>query len=154
MLAIQQCFALIDVSKNIAEARKGTSKQGSKGEMKLDLHNVIKIITSFDETFQLWDELISACAQGDLLDVDSYPLMKFKDNSKWVPQRDGVLNREFFKWLGNMTKDDHAKMICHLLNRSGPKRELPYLKVVLKQPTSVVMDCYSAKEWIEHRKRK
>lgn len=122
--------------------------------MKLDLHNEIKIITSLDETFALWSKLIPACAQGDLMDVDSYPLKKFKDNPKWVPERDGVLNREFFKWSGNMTEDDHAKMIYHLLNRSGPGRALPYPKVVLKQPAFVVMNCYSSREWIDRRKRK
>ena len=37
-----------------------------KKNKKLVLTNEVKIITSSDETFDLWSEVISAAAQGDL----------------------------------------------------------------------------------------
>ena len=49
-----------------------------KKNKKLVLTNEVKIITSSDETFDLWSEVISAAAQGDLIDVDSKTLSKFK----------------------------------------------------------------------------
>ena len=143
--AVQQRFALIDVAKTQAVERKGK-------EPALDLHNEIKIITSSDETFALWSELISSYAQGELIDPDTRK--KFKENKYWVPQKDGILNREFFKWLGNMTEADHVALLKHMLNRSGPKRVWKYPKVTMKQVSSVLESCYTAKEWIERRKRK
>ena len=65
-----------------------------------------------------------------------------------------MLTREFFKFLGNLSEADHAKLCRHILNRSGPSWKLPHPKVVVKQPTTVVEDCYSVKEWIERRKKK
>uniref|UniRef100_A0A7I4AG42 Uncharacterized protein n=1 Tax=Physcomitrium patens TaxID=3218 RepID=A0A7I4AG42_PHYPA len=62
--------------------------------------------------------------------------------------------REFFKWLGNMSESDHYKMILHMLNRSGPKGRYKYPKVITNQPKTVLDSCYSAKEWMERRKRK
>ena len=114
----------------------------------------MKIITSSDETFKLWQEVISCAARGDLIDVNSKELMKFKDHKNFEPEKDGVLTREFFKFLGNLSEADHAKLYRHILNRSGPSRKLPHPKVVVKQPTTVVEDCYSVKEWIERRKKK
>ena len=67
---------------------------------------------------------------------------------------DGVLTREFFKFLGNLSEADHPKLCRLILNRSGPSRKLPHPKVVVKQPTIVVEDCYSVKEWIERWKKK
>ena len=55
MIAIQQQFSQIDVKRNQQETRKGERKGK---EPLLDLHNEIKIITSGDETFDLWKELI------------------------------------------------------------------------------------------------
>ena len=114
----------------------------------------MKIITSSNETFKLWQEVISCAARGDLIDVDSKELTKFKDHKNFEPEKDGVLTREFFKFLGNLSEADHAKLCRHILNRSGPSQKLPHLKVVVKQPTTVVEDCYSVKEWIERRKKK
>ena len=141
-------FSMIDVAKHQVELRKG-----AKNKL-LTLTNEVKIITSSDETFKLWQEVISCAAQGDLIDVDSKELTKFKDHKNFKLERDGVLTREFFKFLGNLSKADHAKLYRHILNRSGPSRKLPHPKVVVKQPTTVVEDYYSVKEWIEHRKKK
>ena len=58
------------------------------------------------------------------------------------------------KFLGNLFEANHAKLCRHILNWSGPSRKLPHPKVVVTQPKIVVEDCYSLKEWIEHRKKK
>ena len=114
----------------------------------------MKIITSSDETFKLWQEVISCVTRGDLIDVDSKELMKFKDHKNFEPEKDGVLTREFFKFLSNMSEADYAKLCRHILNRSGPSRKLPHPKVVVKQPTTMVEDYYLVNEWIERRKKK
>ena len=116
--------------------------------------NEVKIITSSDETFKLWQEVISCAAQGDLIDVYSKELTKFKDHKNFESEKDGVLTREFFKFLRNLSKADHSKLCRHILNRSGPSRKLLHPKVVVKQPTIVVEDYYLVKEWIERRKKK
>ena len=71
----------------------------------------MKIITSSDDTFKLWQEVISCAAQGDLIDVDSKELTKFKDHMNFEPEKDGVLTWEFFKFLGNLSEADHAKSV-------------------------------------------
>ena len=136
---------------NQQETRKGARKGK---EPPLDLHNEIKIITSSDETFELWKELIIKYSQGELLDVDATPICKMRVNLKWIPHRDGILSREFFKWLGNCDEEDHKKLILHVLGRSGENRVFGYRKVTVKQRSKVLEDCYSAKEWLERRKRK
>ena len=128
-------------------------RKGAKNKL-LTLTNEIKIITSFDDTFKLWQEVISCAARRDLIDVDLKELMKFKDHKIFKPEKDGVLTWEFFKFLGNLSEVDHAKLCRLILNRSGPSQKLPHLKVVVKQPTTVVEDCYSVKEWIECQKKK
>ena len=141
-------FSMIDVAKHQLELRKG-----AKNKL-LTLTKEVKIITSSNETFKLWQEVISCAAQGDLIDVDSKELTKFKDHKNFEPEKDGVLTREFFKFLENLSEADHAKLCRHILNRSGPSWKLPHLKFVVKQPMTVVKDYYSVKEWIEHRKKK
>ena len=106
-------------------ARKGK-------EPLLDLHNEIKNITSSDETFYLWKELIIKYSQGELLDVDATPIYKMRLNSRWTPHRDGILSHKFFKWLGNCNEEDHMKLILHVLGRSGESRVLGYPKVTVK----------------------
>ena len=151
MIAIQQRFSQIDVKRNQQETRKGARKGK---EPLLDLHNEIKIITLGDETFDLWKELIIKYSKGELLDVDATPIYKMRLNPKWTPHSDGILSREFFKWLGNCDEEDHKKLILDILGCSGESRILGYPKVTVKQTSRVLEDCYSAKEWLEQRKRK
>ena len=66
--AIQQRFALIDVKTNQRKTKKDL-KRGK--EPLLDLHNEIKIITSSDEVFALWSELIAKYSQRELLDPET-----------------------------------------------------------------------------------
>ena len=139
---------MIDVAKSQAELQKpGKSKA-------LTLTNEVKVISSSDETFKLWQEVISAAAQGDLVDLNKEGMPKYEDVKNWVPAADGMLNREFFKFLGNMTEADHAKMCKHILSQSGPLRTLAWPKVTIKQPSSFLEDTYSEKDWSERRKRK
>ena len=151
MIAIQQRFSQIDMKRNQQETRKGVRKGK---EPLLNLQNEIKIIMSSDKTFDLWKELIIKYSQGELLDVDATPICKMRLNPKWTPHRDGILSCEFFKWLGNCNKEDHKKLILHILGRSGESWVLGYPKVTVKQTSRVLEDCYCAKEWLERRKRK
>ena len=151
MIAIQQWFSQIDVKGNQEETKK-VARKGK--EPLLDLHNEIKIITSSVETFDLWKELFIKCSQGELLDVDATPFCKMRLNPRWTPHTDGILSREFFKWLGNCDEEDHRKLILHVLGRSGKSRVLGYPKVTVKQTSRVLEYCYSAKEWLERQKRK
>ena len=139
---------MIDVAKHQLELQKG-----AKNKL-LTLTNEVKIITSSNETFKLWQEVILCVARGDLIDVDSMELTKFKDHKNFEPKKVVVLTQEFFKFLRNLSEADHAKLCRHILNRSGPSQKLPHPKVVVKQPTTVVKDCYLVKEWIERRKKK
>jgi hypothetical protein len=147
--AIKQCFAAIDVKRT-----QSLIKRGKTPEAALDVHNEIKIITSDDSTFALWSKVIASHSHGELLDPETNPLKKFKENKNWRPEKEGVLNREFFKWLGNLTEADHRKFCKHILNRSGESHVYAYPKVTMKMISSVLIGCYSAKDWIERRKRK
>ena len=151
MIAIQQRFSQINVKRN----QQKMKKVATKGKVPLlDLHNEIKIITSSDETFDLWKELIIKYSQGELLDIDATLICKMSLNPRWTPHRDGILSHEFFKWLGNCDEEDHMKLILHILGRFGDSRVFWYPKVTVKQTSRVLKDCYSAKEWLERRKRK
>jgi hypothetical protein len=139
--AIKQHFAAIDVKKT-----QSLLKRGKTPEEALDIHNKIKIITFDDSTFALWSEVIASHSQGELLDPETNPLKKFKENKNWRPEKEGVLNREFFKWLGNLTEADHRKFCKHILNRSLESHVYAYLKVTMKTISSVLIGCYSAKD--------
>ncbi|KAG0597317.1 hypothetical protein M758_UG327900, partial [Ceratodon purpureus] len=147
--AIRERFAMIDVAKHQAlVAKKG-------GKNTISVTNELKIITSSDETWDLWKEVIASAACGGLIDPDTKaPHKKFYEKKGFVPDKDETLPREFFKWLGNLTEADHQKLCKHILHKSGPSRKYTYLKVTIKQNTNVLEDCYSVKEWAERRKRK
>ncbi len=141
---------MIDVNKQLSQA---SASKGKKVERSANnLHNEIKIITSSNETFELWSELISNYAQGELIDPDT--CKKFRENKNWAPQKDGILSREFFKWLGNLTEVDHRDLCKHMLMKSGGTRRYAYPKVSMKVASSVLPSNYSAREWVERRKRK
>jgi hypothetical protein len=147
--AIKQRFATIDVKKT-----QSHMKRGKTPEEALDIHNEIKIITSDDSTFAMWSEVIASHSEGELLDPETNPLKKFKENKNWKPEKEGVLNREFFKWLGNLTEADHRKFCKNILNRSGESHVYAYPKVTMKTISFILIGCYSAKDWIERRKKK
>ena len=92
--------------------------------------------------------------QGELLDLEASPIEKMRLNLKWTLHKDGILNWEFFKWLNNCNEEDYKKLILHLLSRFGKKQIFEYSMVTMKQTSKVIKDFYSAKEWLEHPKRK
>jgi hypothetical protein len=51
--------------------------------------------------------VISSHSQGKLYDPEIHFLKKYKENKSWTPEKDGVLQQEFFKWLKNLSQDDH-----------------------------------------------
>ena len=117
----------------------------------LDIHNEIKLITAEEELHNLWKEVISGQLHGLLMNPET--LVPYKKSKSWDREKDGVITREFFKWLGNTPERDLKTLALHLLNKT-PNRDLPYPKVTFKKPHAVVQDCYSAKEWLERNKRK
>ena len=139
------------MKKNHKETKKELKKEK---EPVLDSHNEIKIITTNIETFKLKSELISNYLQRKLLNLDASPPEKMQLNSKWVPLKDGILDRGFFKWLSNCENEDWKKLIIHLPYWFKKKRTFAFPKVTLKQLSKVLEDCYSKKEWLEHRNQK
>jgi hypothetical protein len=99
-----------------------------------NIHNEVKIITSSDSMFLLWSEVISNHSQGKLYNPEMNPLKKFKENKSWRPKKDGVLNREFFKWLGNQSEAHHRKFCKHILNKLGDNEDhLIHIDKLLQQ---------------------
>ena len=138
-------FSMIDVNKSLRISR-------TKGaEEKLKFVNELKIITAPEEIYNLWSEVISRAAHGELYNPDTGS--KFNEKENWK-QESCLLSCEYFKWLGNLSLQDLERLAMHLLNQSGEKRKFPYPKVTIKAISSVLESCYSTKEWVERRKRK
>ena len=138
-------FSMIDMNKSLRISR-------TKGaEEKLKLINELKIITAPEEIYNLWSEVISRAAHGELYNPDTGS--KFNEKENWK-QESCMLSREYFKWLGNLSLQDLERLAKHLLNQSGEKRKFPYPKVTIKSISSVLESCYSTKDWVERRKRK
>ena len=138
-------FSMIDMNKSFRISRmKGA-------EEKLKLVNELKIITTPEEIYNLWSEVISRAAHGELYNPDTGS--KFNEKENWK-QESCMLSREYFKWLGNLNFQDLERLAMHLLNQSGEKRMFPYPKVTIKAISFVLESYYSTKEWIERRKRK
>jgi len=138
-------FAQLDVVKSQKVSR------GKDGRQKLKINNELKIITAPTNVYSLWSEVISSAAHGELIDPDTQ--MKFKERAGWKSES-GNLTHEFFKWLGNLSYDDLAKLAGHILHQSPKEQNKDYPKVTLKVASSVLESCYTAKEWVERRKRK
>nr|PNR52963.1 hypothetical protein PHYPA_009338 [Physcomitrium patens] len=138
-------FSLIDVNKSLRISR-------TKGaEEKLKLVNELKIITAPEPIYNLWSEVISSAAQGELYNPDTSA--KFNEKENWK-QESCMLSHEYFKWLGNLSLNDLERLMKHLLNQCGEKRKFSYPKVTIKSILSVLESCYSTKDWVERRKRK
>ena len=138
-------FSMIDVNKSLRISR-------TKGaEEKLKLVNELKIITAPEEIYNLWSEVISRVAHGELYNPDTGS--KFNEKENWK-QESCLLSPEYFKWLSNLSLQDLERLAMHLLNQSGEKRKFLYPKVMIKAISFVLESCYSTKEWVERRKRK
>ena len=136
---------MIDVNKNLRIAKT------TKKEEKLKLTNELKLITTLDDVYKLWAEVITMVAFGELVNPDMG--RKFNARDGWNPEN-CMLTREFFKHLGNLSYDELVTLTRHMLNQTGEKRKQPYPKVTVKSVSSVLDSCYTAGEWSERRKRK
>ena len=68
-------FSMIDVNKSHMMSKK-------KGaEEKLKLVNELKIIMAPEEVYNLWSEVITSVAHGELIDPDT--LLKFNEKDNW-----------------------------------------------------------------------
>lgn len=81
-------------------------------------------------------------------------MKKFIENKFYGLEKDFVLNKEFFKWLENLSEGDHQKFCKYILNTLGDSCIYAYPKVTIKTIFLVLISCYNTKEWIEWRKRK
>ena len=127
-------FSMIDVNKSlwISKTKEAEEK--------------LKIITAPEEIYNLWSEVISRAAHGEMYNPDTGS--KFNEKENWK-QESYLLSLEYFKWLGNLSLQDLERLAMHLLNQSGKKRKFPYPKVTIKAISSVLESCYSTKEWVE-----
>ena len=128
---------MIDVNKN----HQLSKKKG--GDDKLKLTNELKIISTPDDVYGPWAELIVCASTGDLVDPDI--CMKFNEKNNWK-QESCAISRDFFKPLRNLSYHDFKRMALYMLNRSRDKRTLPYPKVTIKNITFVLESCYSSKD--------
>ena len=109
---ILQDYSEIDAAKHQLEV----SKKGVKSKQIL-LTNTLKIITFTDITWGLWKEVISCATRRDLINVDLKDLKPFNKHNDFVPEKDDVLSREFFKFLANLSVVGHIKLCCHIFNQ-------------------------------------
>nr|PNR63283.1 hypothetical protein PHYPA_001708 [Physcomitrium patens] len=138
-------FSLIDVNKSLRILRTRGAEE------KLKLVNELKIITAPEPIYNLWSEVISSAAHGELYNPDTSA--KFNEKENWK-QESCMLSRKYFKWLGNLSLNDLERLAKHLLNQSGEKRKFSYPKVTIKSISSMLESCYSTKDSVERRKRK
>jgi hypothetical protein len=116
-----------------------------------DLKNEVKIITSPDETFELWKEFLEKHSTGGLINPDT--LARFNQAKNFKVTKNLSLAREFFKHLGHFTDDDLKVFIQHLLGKTLD-RTCPYPKVTVYKTSKLHRMHYSAVEWMERRKKK
>jgi hypothetical protein len=116
-----------------------------------DLKNEVKIITSLDETFELWKEFLEKHSTGGLINLDT--LARFNQAKNFKMTKNFSLAREFFKHLGHFTDDDLKVFIQHLLGKT-PDRTCLYPKVTVHKTSKLHQTHYSTVEWVERRKKK
>ena len=138
-------FSLIEVVKSLK-----ISKTKAR-EKKLKLTNELWLITTPDDVYKLWSEVISATTHEELINPDTDKM--FNARSNWSPEN-YMLNQEFFKHLGSLSYEELSKLARHLLNQTGGKQTHSYPKVTVKSISSMHDNYYNTKEWVERRKRK
>jgi hypothetical protein len=116
-----------------------------------DLKNDVKIITSPDETFELWKEFLEKHSIGSLINPDTG--VRFNQAKNFKVTKNFTLAREFFKHLGHFTDDDLKVFVQHLLEKT-PGLSYSYPKVTVHKTLKLLNSHYSAAEWVERRKKK
>ena len=143
--AMYKRFGLLDVLK----AQKAA--KGKDAKEKLEIRNELKIITAPDDVYNLWSEVISSAVHGELIDPNTR--LKYNEKATWKPEQ-GNLTHEFFKVLGNLSFNDLSKLAEHILHQNPGSKNKDYPKVTIKLLSVVQESCYTAREWVERRKRK
>jgi hypothetical protein len=93
-----------------------------------NLKNEVKIITSLDETFELWKEFLEKHSTSGLINPDT--LARFNQAKNFKVTKNFTLAREFFKHLGHFTDEDLKVFVQHMLGKT-PDRTCPYPKVTV-----------------------
>jgi hypothetical protein len=115
------------------------------------LKNEVKIITSLDETFELWKEFLVKHSTGGLINPDT--LARFNHAKNFKVTKNFTLACEFFKHLGHFTDEDLKVFVQHLLGKTLDRKYL-YPKVTVHKTSKLHRSYYSAAEWVERRKKK
>jgi hypothetical protein len=110
-----------------------------------DLKNEVKIITSPNETFELWKEFLEKHSTGGLINPDTRVWFKVTKNF--------TLAQEFFKHLRHFTDEDLKVFVQHLLGKTIG-RSFSYPKVTVHKTSKVHTSHYSTAEWVERIKKK
>ena len=116
-----------------------------------NLKNEVKIITSLDELFGLWKELLEMHTTRSLINPDT--MERFNHVKNFKVMKNFTLAREFFKPLGHLTNNDLKVFMQHLLQKT-PKRAWQYPKITVYKTLKVHCLHYSTAEWINRRKKK
>ena len=64
--------------------------------------------------------------------MDDPNLKKFDEHDKFIQDKDRLLTRRFFKFLGNFKGADQAKLCQHILYNFNPSQRWRHPKVVIK----------------------
>jgi hypothetical protein len=116
-----------------------------------DFKNEVKIITSPDETFELWKEFLEKHSTGGLINPDT--LVRFNQAKNFKVTNNFTLAHEFFKHLGHFTDEDLKIFMQHLLGKTLD-RTCPYPKVIMHKISKLHRTHYSVAEWVERKKKK
>jgi hypothetical protein len=116
-----------------------------------DLKNEVKIITSPDETFELWKEFLEKHSTGGLINSDTG--VWFNQAKNFKVTKNFTLAWEFFKHLGHFTDEDLKVFVQHMLRKTLGWSYL-YPKVTVHKTSKVHNSHYSAVKWVERRKKK
>jgi hypothetical protein len=116
-----------------------------------NVKNKVTIITASDEIFSLWVDFITSQSNGELIDPDTQKKLNEDKRFDFGPRFQ--LHHEFFKRLGNLSKDKFEKLATHLLNQT-PNRVEPWPKVVVHKFKSNLPKTYATEDWVERRKTK
>jgi hypothetical protein len=116
-----------------------------------NLKNEVKIITSLDETFELWKEFLEKHSTSGLINPDT--LARFNQAKNFKVTKNFTLACEFFKHLSHFTDEDLKVFVQHLLGKT-PDQTCLYPKVTVHKASKLHQMHYSTAEWVERRKKK
>ena len=104
------------------------NKDGGLVRRIADLKNEVKIITSPDETFELWKEFLELHSTGGLINPDTK--VRFNQAKNFKVMKNFTLTQEFFKHLGHFMDEDLKVFVQHLLQKT-PNWSFSYPKLTV-----------------------